>query len=79
MYKLREIQLFELQILRDIVDFCEENGIEYFLASGTLLGAIRHKGFIPWDDDIDIYMTFSNYRKFLKLCVVLNYSCNTLT
>lgn len=48
---LREIQLFELDILKDVHEFCVANNIRYSLAYGTLIGAIRHKGFIPWDDD----------------------------
>lgn len=65
--KLRELQLAELNMLKDVVLFCEENRIQYFLFAGSLLGAARHGGFIPWDDDIDICMDVVNYRKFLKL------------
>ncbi len=67
MATLREIQQFELQMLKDVAKACDENGIEYLLDSGTLLGAIRHGGFIPWDDDIDLYMTLENYKKFIKI------------
>lgn len=62
---LREVQLRELNILLDIDKFCKENGIRYALDSGTLLGAIRHHGFIPWDDDIDITMPRPDYEKFI--------------
>lgn len=65
--ELRELQLFELKMLKDITKACEENGIEYYLACGTMLGAVRHGGFIPWDDDIDLYMTVKNYKRFRKI------------
>lgn len=67
MNSLKEIQQFELKMLKDVVKACDDNNIKYLLASGTLLGAVRHGGFIPWDDDIDIYMTLENYKKFLKV------------
>lgn len=61
---LREIQLFELDILKDVHEFCMANNIRYSLAYGTLIGAIRHKGFLPWDDDIDIVMPRPDYDRF---------------
>lgn len=66
-FDLRRLQLAELQILKDVVAMCDENDIVYFLDSGTLLGAVRHKGFIPWDDDVDIIMDDKNYKKFCRI------------
>ncbi len=63
---LREVQLSVLQILKDIDTHCQKNHIKYSLAFGTLLGAIRHNGFIPWDDDLDIYMPRDDYNRFLN-------------
>ena len=64
---LRTLQLFELDMLRDIKRVCESNGLCYYLYSGTLLGAVRHRGFIPWDDDIDIAMPYSDFLRFLEI------------
>lgn len=64
---LGEIQKFSLGILEDVHQFCIANGIHYSLAYGTLIGAIRHKGFIPWDDDVDIVMPRPDYDRFCSL------------
>lgn len=64
---LKKLQGVELEILKDFIKLCDENDLEYFGIAGTGIGAIRHKGFIPWDDDIDIALPRSDYDKFLKL------------
>ncbi|MDE6265431.1 MAG: LicD family protein [Paramuribaculum sp.] len=64
---LREKQLLILEIMKDIDRFCRDNNIPYTLSSGTLLGAVRHGGFIPWDDDADIFMLREDFDRFVKI------------
>lgn len=64
---LKKIQENELEILLYFDKFCRENGLKYSLSGGTLLGAIRHHGFIPWDDDVDCMMMRDDYNKLLNL------------
>lgn len=61
-------QKYLLNILLEIDAMCKKYDIEYFIDYGTTLGAVRHEGFIPWDDDIDINMTEDNYYKFVEAC-----------
>lgn len=63
---LKEIQSMALLILEKLDRYCSDNQIEYYMAYGSLLGAIRHKGFIPWDDDVDLWMKRDSYDKFCK-------------
>lgn len=65
---LNEIKKIELNVLIEVAKLCEEQGFRYYLAGGTLIGAIRHHGFIPWDDDIDIVMPRLDYNKFISYC-----------
>lgn len=64
---LRECQIELVEVLDEFVHFCEDNKLRYWLDYGTLIGAVRHKGFIPWDDDIDVAMPVKDYFKFCEL------------
>lgn len=65
--KIRKYQLHLIKTLKEFDTFCRKHDIVYYLAYGSLLGAVRHKGFIPWDDDADIWMDRANYEKLAKL------------
>ena len=62
--ELEELRTIQLDILSEVDLFCRQNGIVYSLCGGTLLGAVRHKGYIPWDDDIDLMMPRADYERF---------------
>jgi len=63
---LEELKKLELDILTFVADFCDRNGIVYYLCGGTMLGALRHNGFIPWDDDIDIMLMRKDYERLIS-------------
>lgn len=63
---IRELQLVELDILKEFIDICKNLNLRYFLAGGSVLGTVRHNGFIPWDDDIDVIMPRKDYETFLE-------------
>ncbi|WP_018757166.1 LicD family protein [Paenibacillus terrigena] len=67
---IRDVQIRLLEIIDYIDGLCKKNEIQYYLIGGSALGAVRHHGFIPWDDDFDIAMTRENYFKFIKVCEV---------
>ena len=64
---LKKLQNTQLGILKDFISVCEKHNLRYFVQGGTLIGVIRHKGFIPWDDDVDVNMPREDYNKFLSI------------
>ena len=67
-YGILKLQDKILEIMVYVDEFCHEHGIMYYLMGGSALGAMRHNGFIPWDDDLDIFMDFENYKRFIRCC-----------
>ncbi len=68
MNEIKHLQSVILLIIKDINQLCQNNNIDYYLLGGSCIGAVRHKGFIPWDDDLDIIMTRDNYERFIDVC-----------
>lgn len=66
--EFKKLQLVQVEIMDEIHRICIENGITYYMIGGTALGAVRHRGFIPWDLDMDIAMTRENYDRFKEIC-----------
>ena len=65
---LREIQLVQFDVLKRLRDLCDQLNIKFYIMYGTLLGAVRHKGFIPWDDDIDVVMYREDFEVLVDYC-----------
>ena len=72
---IKQIQSMQISLMEKLHTFLVDNNIKYYMIGGSALGAIRHKGFIPWDDDIDLGMLRSDYEKFLTLADKFDYNC----
>lgn len=66
-YSMDEIHEIDLKICKEFINICKNNNLRYYIIGGTFLGAVRHKGFIPWDDDMDIAMPRKDFEKFIKI------------
>lgn len=75
---LRERQLEYLRILKELDRFCLDNNLTYYMACGTLIGAVRHKGFIPWDDDLDVFMPRPDYKRMISEYKSSDFSFHTI-
>lgn len=65
--EIRKLQLLQIKLIRLFVDICEKENLSYYMSGGTMLGAVRHNGYIPWDDDADFMMPREDYEKFIKV------------
>ena len=66
-YKLNKLKQADLDVFKEFIKICEENHLRYFICYGSFLGAVRHQGFIPWDDDLDVAMPRPDYEKFFQI------------
>ena len=64
---LKRLQRAELSILRDFAELCKKNGLSFFISGGTAIGALRHGGFVPWDDDIDVCLPRKDYDRLIEV------------
>ena len=69
---LKHLQNLELMILKDFIKICDENNLTYYMYAGSLLGSVRHNGFIPWDDDLDVIMFRDDFERFKKIFIASN-------